>query len=160
MITYFPKQGAMLLSGCCLFFRVLSCFVLICLRNIILYNCSMNFQLAASQYPYTQMSSMLLCNQTTLSAVNIWEHIRECFSHTKQSNNKNTMQSVPLHQLDKAKARILFLARSKIRLCSANHRAGYFSNLTCDWLSVLWAYSEQETKNGPRCVSPFLTNVF
>ena len=38
------------------------------------------------------------------------------------------------------------LARSKLRLCSANHRAGYFSNLACDWLSTVWAYS-QETKN-------------
>ena len=23
-------------------------------------------------------------------------------------------------------------------------------NLVCDWLSIVWAYSEQETKNGPR----------
>ena len=37
------------------------------------------------------------------------------------------------------KARFLSLARSKLRLCSANHRAGYFSNLACDWLSLLWA---------------------
>ena len=46
-------------------------------------------------------------------------------------------------------ARLLSLARSELRLCSANHRAGYFSNLTCDWLSIVWAYSEQETENGP-----------
>ena len=38
---------------------------------------------------------------------------------------------------------------SKLRLCSANHRAGYFSNLACDWLSIVWAYSGQETENGP-----------
>ena len=38
---------------------------------------------------------------------------------------------------------------SKLRLCSANHRAGYFNNLACDWLSIVWAYSEQETENGP-----------
>ena len=43
----------------------------------------------------------------------------------------------------------LYLARSKLRLCSANHRAGYFSNLDCDWLSIVWAYSEQSTENGP-----------
>ena len=49
-------------------------------------------------------------------------------------------------------ARILFLARSKLRLCSANHRAGYFSNLSCDWLRTVWAYSEQETENGPRWI--------
>ena len=46
-------------------------------------------------------------------------------------------------------ARFLSLARSKLRLCSANHRAGYFSNLACDWLSIVWAYSEQETEIGP-----------
>ena len=49
----------------------------------------------------------------------------------------------------KARARFLSLARSKLRLCSAYHRAGYFSNLACDWLSIVWAYSEQETENGP-----------
>ena len=36
-------------------------------------------------------------------------------------------------------------------LSSANHMPGYFSNLACDWLSILWAYSEQETENGPWC---------
>ena len=41
------------------------------------------------------------------------------------------------------------LAQSKLRLCSANHRAGYFSNLACDWLCIVWAYSEQETENRP-----------
>ena len=46
-------------------------------------------------------------------------------------------------------ARFLSLARSKLRLCSANHWAGYFSNLPSDWLSIVWAYSEQETENGP-----------
>ena len=43
----------------------------------------------------------------------------------------------------------LSLAQSKLRLCSANHRPGYWSNLPCDWLSTAWAYSEQETENGP-----------
>ena len=37
----------------------------------------------------------------------------------------------------------------KLRLCSANHRSGYWSNLPCDWPSTAWAYSEQETENGP-----------
>ena len=46
-------------------------------------------------------------------------------------------------------AHFLSLTRSKLRLCSANHRAGYFSNLACDWLSIVWAYSKQETENGP-----------
>ena len=48
------------------------------------------------------------------------------------------------------RARFLSLTRSKLRLCSANHRAGYVSNLACDWLSIVWANSEQETENGPR----------
>ena len=46
-------------------------------------------------------------------------------------------------------ARFLLLVQSKLRLYSANHRTGYFSNLPCDWLSIVWAYSEQETENGP-----------
>ena len=47
------------------------------------------------------------------------------------------------------RARFLSLTGSKLRLCSANHRTGYFSNLACDWLSIVWTYSEQETENGP-----------
>ena len=35
------------------------------------------------------------------------------------------------------RARFLFLAWSKLRLCSANHKEGYFSNLACDWLSIV-----------------------
>ena len=49
------------------------------------------------------------------------------------------------------RARFLSLAWSKLRLCSANHRPGYWSNLPCDWPSTAWAYSGQETENGPRC---------
>ena len=49
----------------------------------------------------------------------------------------------------KTRACFLSLTQGKIRLCSANHWAGYFSNLACDWLSIVWAYSEQETENGP-----------
>ena len=52
-------------------------------------------------------------------------------------------------------ARFLSLARGKLRLCSANHRPGYWSNLPCDWPSTAWAYSEQETENGPSyCTLP------
>ena len=43
----------------------------------------------------------------------------------------------------------LSLARSELRLCSANHRPGYWSNLPCGWPSTAWAYSEQETENQP-----------
>ena len=49
----------------------------------------------------------------------------------------------------KTRARFLSLARSKLRLCSANHRPGYWSNLPCNWPSTAWAYSEQETENWP-----------
>ena len=35
----------------------------------------------------------------------------------------------------------------KLRLCSATHRPGHWSNLPCDWPSTAWAYSEQETEN-------------
>ena len=40
------------------------------------------------------------------------------------------------------RARFLSLVRSKLRLCSANHRPGYWSNLPCDWPSTAWAYSQ------------------
>ena len=53
----------------------------------------------------------------------------------------------------------LSLAQSKLRLCLANHRAGYFSNLACDWLSIVWAYSEQETENGPWSLLTVVTAV-
>ena len=46
-------------------------------------------------------------------------------------------------------ARFLSLARSKLRLCSANHRTGYFNNLACDCPRTVWAYSEQAAENGP-----------
>ena len=54
----------------------------------------------------------------------------------------------------KSRARFLSLARSKLRLCSANHRPGYWSNLPCDWPSTVWACSEQETENGPSTTRP------
>ena len=39
----------------------------------------------------------------------------------------------------KSWAYFLSIAWIKLRLCSANHRTGYFSNLNFDWLSLLWA---------------------
>ena len=47
--------------------------------------------------------------------------------------------------------RFLSLARSKLKLCSANHRPGYWSNLPCDWPSTAWAYPKQEIENVPWC---------
>ena len=59
-------------------------------------------------------------------------------------------------------ARFLSLTLTKLRLCSTNHRVAYFRNLACDWLSIVWAYSEQETENGPwwLCLVPTSTTKF
>ena len=46
------------------------------------------------------------------------------------------------------RARFLSPAQSKLRLCSANHRAGYLSNLTCDWLSIVWALDRKWSRSG------------
>ena len=70
------------------------------------------------------------------------------FSHCNSS--KMGYQSLVMEITKNTRARFLSLAQSKLRLCLANHRAGYFSNLACDWLSIVWAYSEHETENGPR----------
>ena len=48
----------------------------------------------------------------------------------------------------KTSARFLSLARSKLRLCSANHSAGCFSNLAYDWLS-LGLTPRKRQKTGP-----------
>ena len=54
-----------------------------------------------------------------------------------------------------SRVRFLSLARSKLRLCAANHRPGYWAKLPCDWPSTAWAYSEQETENMPwTCEDP------
>ena len=58
------------------------------------------------------------------------------------------------------RACFLSLAQCKLRLCSANHRAGYFSNLACDWLSIVWAYSEQETENRPWAAAAMVSALF
>ena len=52
-------------------------------------------------------------------------------------------------------ARFLSLARSNLRLRSANHRPGCWGNLPCDLPSTVWAYSEQETENGPGRATPW-----
>ena len=89
-------------------------------------------------------NSSSLAMELHLSSTNpsIW-HRSLNFGHYPKDLN------LAIISVQKSKARLLSLARSKLRLCSANHRAGYFSNLACDWLSLVWAYSEQETENGP-----------
>ena len=56
----------------------------------------------------------------------------------------------PPYLIHMSRARFLSLARRKLRLYSDNHRAGYFGSLAFNWLSIVWAYSEQETENGLR----------
>ena len=59
-----------------------------------------------------------------------------------------------IHHIRLIWARFHSLNRNKLKLCSVNHRAGYFSNVACDWLSIVWAYSKQGTANEPwwRCL--------
>ena len=50
----------------------------------------------------------------------------------------------------------LSLAWSKLRLCSANDKAGYFSNLAYDLQNIVWACSERETEIRPSSNALFL----
>ena len=83
-------------------------------------------------------------------------HLWRETTETHGSHHKEPVRRQPFSCHDIScyiRARFLSLAQIKLRLCSANHRAGYFSNLACDWLSIVWAYSEQETENGPWAVT-------
>ena len=76
-------------------------------------------------------------------------------NHAKVGNADPGYPSEPCHR------NVLSRAQSKLRLCSANHRTGYWSNLAqrtvyslwarsnlpCDWLSTVWAYSKPDTEN-------------
>ena len=53
------------------------------------------------------------------------------------------------------RASCLSLTQSKLRLCSANHGVGYFNNLACDLLCIVWVYSAQETRK--RALALFLS---
>ena len=68
--------------------------------------------------------------------------ICRCLWHFSQKSSK-------AHVSCEFWAHFLSLAWSKLRLWSANHRPGYWSNLPCDWPSTAWTYSEHETENGP-----------
>ena len=61
------------------------------------------------------------------------------------------------------RAGFLSLVWSGLRLCLANHMAGYwtgyFRNLACDWLSIVWAYSKQETSKGPKISTGILVSA-
>ena len=80
----------------------------------------------------------------------VTQHItRMIIDYTRQGNAPHIPPVDSPHNGPVSWARFLSLAWSKLRLCSANHRPGYWSNLPCDWPSTAWAYSEQETENGP-----------
>ena len=53
----------------------------------------------------------------------------------------------------------VFCPCSELGVCSANHRTGPFSNQACDWLGIVWAYSDQVTENEPRN-SSHKTNIY
>ena len=36
-------------------------------------------------------------------------------------------------------------AQSKLRPCSAYHKPGYFGNLACDWLSIIWTCNKHRS---------------
>ena len=70
--------------------------------------------------------------------------------HARCPESASSMLQHTIHSvIPSAWSCFLSLAPCRLRLCSANHRAVYFSNLACDWLSIVWAYSKQETENGP-----------
>ena len=70
--------------------------------------------------------------------------------HVDSLHKGPVMQKVCFHIVTSSyQGLFLSLAQSKLRLCWANRRPGYWSNLSCDWLSTAWVYSEQETENGP-----------
>ena len=110
-----------------------------------------------------------------LSAWSVWTSLQYLFPPVSLPSSISSLQYLdhvtwrkaisshrtgPILSLARSKLRLClanhragYFALSKLRLCSANHRPGYWSNLPCDWPSTAWAYSEQETskrrENGP-----------
>ena len=70
------------------------------------------------------------------------------FSNTVASDWMTQNVYLVASRFCKILVRFQSLAESKLRLCSANHKPGYWSNLPCDWLSTAWTYSEKQ-KTGP-----------
>ena len=94
-----------------------------------------------------------------LSQVPIWPNRQNIINQMPSEYKRDFPNSMII--LDGIEIRVCFLslAQSKLRLCSANHRPGYWSNLACDWPSTAWAYSEQETENGPWTQTPSALTV-
>ena len=59
---------------------------------------------------------------------------------------KSCKINVALKQTILIRTCFLSLARSKLRLCSTNHRPRYWSNLPSDWPSTAWTYSESKLR--------------
>ena len=74
------------------------------------------------------------------------------FPRVRKQRRHNPPPFIMAYVVSDCKIRVRFpsLAKSKLRLCSANHRAGYFSNLAYDWLSIVSAYSKQDIEKGLR----------
>ena len=90
---------------------------------------------------------------TVIAGISKWISVKSGCIEQKDRINTNELRyhgETLLTVAMRISYHFLSLARSKNRLCPANHWAGYFSNLTCNWLSIVWAYFEHETENGPR----------
>ena len=98
----------------------------------------------------------LLCSDARMYLLYIL--IMICLKHSELSDgrkpelniNEAFIGNINLIQTNHAthiRAHFLSIAQSKLRLCSANYRPGYWSNPPCDWPNTAWANSEQETEN-------------
>ena len=94
-----------------------------------------------------KMAATLLWDMEALFQLD-FKYIGYVFTDTLSSGERLLDHGKCYIGLGFIRAHFLSLAQSKLRLCSANHRTGYLSKLAYDWLSIVWAYSEQETKNG------------
>ena len=98
-------------------------------------------------YPWT----CLTCCKTDILAMEPVGYLaiqggwyKDCRSRYRDSHYKDKMVISPsyLYIGHSFPGPVFYLTWSKLRLCSANHRPGYWSNLPCDWPSTAWAYSE------------------
>ena len=107
------------------------------------------YQRRASQRILLPHSSHACANPHS-AALRYPPHRRDTLSRTADSwpRTRTRPRTTNVHEdsfLEKDARQVgpfLSLAHSKPRLCSANHRPGYWSNLPCDWPSTAWAYSE------------------
>ena len=82
-------------------------------------------------------------NNETLFPLSLYRTAPRCMEWNPLLNTSVRVMTCAVSETE-TRARFMSLAQSKLRLCSANHRAGYFSNLACGWLSLLRA-SDRKT---------------